>query len=196
MAFLRFSEVRAAARSALRPLQKSASTLLKEERSLAPADAKFAVFLSHSSQDADDILGVKRLIEAEGLTVYVDWITDSALDRNKVDGNTAKLLRLRMNNSSNLIYADSATAEDSKWMPWELGYFDGIRPSHIFVLPLVTSVDSEYKGREYLDLYPKAEAIKDLYGRTRLGFEDVNDGQQRRTIMLKEAAWGPGIDLS
>lgn len=177
-------------------LQKSASAVLKEERGSAPRDAKFDVFLSHSSLDAADILRLKRMIEGEGLTVYVDWDSDGSLDRKRVTIATAELLRHRLKSSSNLIYADSANAEGSKWMPWELGFFDGFRPHHIFVLPLVESKDAEYSGREYLNLYPKLDAIKQLYGRTQLGFEKVNSGLQTRTIMLKDAAFGSGVFLN
>ena len=136
------------------------------------------------------------MIEGEGLTVYVDWDSDGFLDRNRVTIATAELLRHRLKSSSNLIYADSANAEESKWMPWELGFFDGFRPQHIFVLPLVESKDAEYSGREYLNLYPKLDAIKQLHGRTQLGFEKVSSGLQTRTIMLKDAATGSGIFLN
>ena len=89
MAYLRFSELRA---STLLTLQKSASSVLKEERSLAPRDAKFHVFLSHSSLDAADILRLKRMIEGEGLTVYVDWDSDGSLDRNRVTVSNCRTL--------------------------------------------------------------------------------------------------------
>jgi hypothetical protein len=92
---------------------------------------------------------------------WIEWeqrVDDSALDRSTVNRATAELLRARMRASLNLVYANSANAADSKWMPWELGFFDGIKPSHIFVLPLVASSDNEYKGREYLNLYPNLDA--------------------------------------
>lgn len=34
----------------------------------------FDVFLSHSLHDAPLILGLKRVLEADGLSIYVDWI--------------------------------------------------------------------------------------------------------------------------
>ena len=163
---------------------------------MARADATFDVFLSHSSEDGDTILGVKRMIEASGLSVYVDWIDDSALDRSTVNRATAELLRARMRASLNLVYANSANAAESKWMPWELGFFDGIKPNHIFVLPLVASSDNEYKGREYLNLYPNLDAISDFAGRIALGFENVKFGDRRHTVTLKDAARGSGIFLS
>jgi hypothetical protein len=50
-------------------------------------------------------------------------------------------------------------------MPWELGYFDGFRPSFVWILPLVDESDSEYKGQEYLGLYPPVEKLSSLAGR-------------------------------
>lgn len=195
MAYLRFSDLQPYARTTRDSLQKSASRVLKEERSLAADDAHFHIFLSHSFKDAELILQLKRLIEANGLTVYVDWETDDALDRNAVTRRTASVLRNRMKHSDSLVFADSAHAEQSKWMPWELGYFDGLKPNHIFVLPLVENSDTEYKGREYVDLYPKIDAVRDLPGRARLVFEDVRSGTSRRMVLLKEASVGVGLYL-
>src|SRR2546421_12943190 len=123
MAFLTESRARSAAPYQTRSyaeaeLRKSAAT---------PLSTTFDVFLSHSFLDAQIILGVKELLEAEGLRVYVDWIEDAQLDRSRVTAKTADLLRNRMRHSESLIFATSATSSQSKWMPWELGYFDGFK---------------------------------------------------------------------
>ncbi len=60
------------------------------------ANDSFDVFLSHSSKDAEVILGIKLLLEGQGLSVYVDWIVDTQLDRTKVNAETAETLRDRM----------------------------------------------------------------------------------------------------
>ena len=44
-------------------------------------DQTFDVFLSHSYLDADLVLGLKEQIEQMGYSVYVDWVTDSELER-------------------------------------------------------------------------------------------------------------------
>src|SRR6266498_5013027 len=159
MAYLRISEARAAARAALIPLQKSADQVLTEEARTAPAAKTYDIFLSHSYEDAELIYGVKKLIEDLGLTVYVDWIEDAKLDRSKVSTATAAVLRARMRCSSSLIYAHSANSPKSKWMPWELGYFDGFKPSQVWILPLVATSDSEFENQEYLGLYPPVEKL-------------------------------------
>ena len=191
MAYLRIVEARAAGQTVRSYLGKSASQILTEDARRTTVRDSYDVFLSHSYKDAEVILGVRKLIENLGLTVYVDWIDDPGLDRGRVTSATAKILRERMRQSSSLVYAHSANAEDSAWMPWELGYFDGFKPMHIWILPLVAERDSEFTGREYLGLYPSVEKLSSLAGRLDLGFPDV--GEQRVNIPLKEAAKGSGV---
>lgn len=135
----------------------------------APLTTAFDVFLSHSILDAAIILGVKTLLEAEGLRVYVDWIEDDRLNRSRVTSATAAVLRERMRHSRSLIYATSSTASQSKWMPWELGFFDGFRPGHVAILPLVAASTSDFTGQEYLGLYPYVEDVLAIGGRRALG---------------------------
>jgi|ERR1700722_7016647 len=132
-------------------LRKSASTL---------PDTRFDIFLSHSSEDARVIAGVKALLEQEGLSVYVDWLEDPQLDRTRVNAATAGLLRVRMNHSGYLLYASSNSSSNSKWMPWELGYFDGRRPGHVGIVPIVANPADSFRGVEYLGLYPIIERVR------------------------------------
>jgi hypothetical protein len=138
-------------------LRKAAST---------SRDARFDVFLSHASEDARIIAGVKALLEQEGLSVYVDWLQDPQLDRTRVNAATAELLRVRMNRSGYLLYASSNSSSNSKWMPWELGYFDGRRPGHVGILPIVASAGETFLGVEYLGLYPLIERVRFQRGGT------------------------------
>lgn len=133
---------------------KAATRILKEEATAATYHDQFDIFLSHSSKDADLILGGKAILESLGYKVYVDWIDDAQLDRTKVDSDTADLLRARMRQSNSLIWVATEAASESKWMPWELGYFDGYKPKHVAILPLVDSPYDAFKGQEYLSLYP------------------------------------------
>ncbi|MBN9616035.1 MAG: hypothetical protein BGO25_10280 [Acidobacteriales bacterium 59-55] len=191
MAYLKVSEARAAAQPTLARLQKSASGILKQESRSLDAAKTFDVFLSHSYQDAEVILGVKAIMESLNLTVYVDWIDDSGLDRTKVTHKTAEILRRRMRAAGCLVYAHSSNSGDSTWMPWELGYFDGFKPAHLWILPIVSDYDSEFKSQEYLSLYPTVDKISSLAGHINLGFTDA--GVQKRDIPLVEAARGTGV---
>jgi hypothetical protein len=125
----------------------------------------FDIFLSHSYADAEVVLGVKRLLEAEHLTVYVDWIEDGQLDRTKVTVENAEQLRGRLQHSKSLIYVSSRASVTSRWMPWELGYFDGSSPGHVAILPLVASEGDDFVGQEYLSLYPYVESVPLAAGR-------------------------------
>lgn len=193
MAYLRFSEARAAGVAARSYLSKSASQIITEESRRFSSTERYDVFLSHSYQDFDVIYGIKTIIERLGLKVYVDWIEDSGLDRAKVTTGTAQVLRGRMQTCSCLVYAHSPNATQSAWMPWELGYFDGLKPSHVWILPLVSEYDSEFKGQEYLGLYPPIEKLEDLPGRLNLGF--LNVGDARSSIPLAKAASGSGVQF-
>ena len=138
-----------------KPLYKSATRILSED-SLSFSEGKsYDIFLSHSFADADAIYGVKSLIEDMGYDVYVDWIEDSDLDRNKVTKETAALIKARISACKSLFFATSDTSPNSKWMPWELGYFDGLK-SKVAILPVIKKEEKtdNYVGQEYLGLYP------------------------------------------
>lgn len=123
---------------------------------------QFDVFLSHSIRDAELVLGVANILEEMGKRVYIDWVVDKQLSRDSVTKETAETLRNRMNQSSRLLYLATDNASSSKWMPWELGYFDGLKSGKVAILPLVDSEYSSFRGQEYLGLYPALdkEALK------------------------------------
>jgi len=175
MPYLRIAEARAASQNVRSYVSKSASQILTEDSRRFSSSDRYDIFLSHACKDGEVILGVKSLIEAQGLTVYVDWIDDAGLDRGRVTRSTAKVLRERMRASSCLVYAQSANAGASSWMPWELGYFDGFKPAFVWILPLVSESDSEFAGQEYLGLYPPIEKLSSLGGRVNLGFTRFGD---------------------
>ena len=191
MAYLKVAEVRAAARAGL-PVQKSAGRVLGEQARAFDAASGYDIFLSHSFDDAELIYGVKRMIENLNLSVYVDWIDDPSLDRNRVTVKSAAALRERMKACSSLVYAHSANSSSSVWMPWELGFFDGMKPRQVWILPLVATYDSEFKDQEYLGLYPAVEKLSDLGGgRTKLGFDNV--GRDNHQVLLEKAVRGNGV---
>lgn len=132
-------------------LSKAASTALD----------KFDIFLSHSISDAQVILGLKKVLEALGNRVYVDWIEDTLLSRDHVSAQTAAILRRRMRESDSMIYATSRAASQSRWMPWELGFFDGIKgESRVAICPIEVSSASSFVGQEYLGLYKTLEKLR------------------------------------
>jgi hypothetical protein len=132
---------------------RTAKTVLKEEVATAKTKARFDIFLSHSTSDAEIILGVKGVLEDYGKTVYVDWLEDPQLDRANVTAANAEVIRLRMRQCKSLVYVHTANSGSSKWMPWELGYFDGFNGA-VAILPVTQNHQTSYEGQEYLGIYP------------------------------------------
>jgi hypothetical protein len=150
------AEARAAAQGGTRKYAaESAEVVLESVRAKTRDSETFDIFLSHSIADAELVLGVKQLLEQQGATVYVDWSHDRQLDRSKVNTDTAALLRQRMRQSKSLIYLATDAATTSKWMPWELGFFDGYRSGGVAIMPLLDRETDGFAGQEYLGLYPR-----------------------------------------
>jgi hypothetical protein len=133
--------------------KKSATAVLSETTQGVVDHQVFDVFVSHSIKDAQVILGVAEVFEQKGFRVYVDWIVDAQMNRAAVNASTAAKLRLRMKQSKSLIYVHSVNSSTSNWMPWELGYFDGLN-GPIAILPIANSNVEGFKGEEFLGLYP------------------------------------------
>lgn len=139
-------------------LMSSVKSSINEEtyRYIKNSDDEFDIFLSHSYQDKEIIPYLKKTLENLGFRVYVDWINDKFLTRENIDKKTAALLQKRMNQSKSLFYATSQNSKKSKWMPWELGYFDGIKNKRVAILPIEKELkypNKNFKGQEYLSLY-------------------------------------------
>jgi hypothetical protein len=161
MALLTFRELRERAITSTR-FASAAEVLTEATRSFQP-NRSYDVFLSHSIKDAPAVLGLKTLIESHNLSVYVDWVEDTLLDRGHVTPATAAVLRSRMRSCRSLLYASSPNATGSKWMPWELGYFDGYR-QRVAIVPIVDAPLNSFVGQEYLGLYPYADQRRATYG--------------------------------
>lgn len=82
-----------------------------------------------------------------------------------------------MQNSDCLLYASSDNSPDSKWMPWECGYFDGIK-SRVAICPIsesaTQSLFEEYNKQEYLSLYPYLT-------------NDLTQGTNKENLWIKES---------
>jgi hypothetical protein len=105
MAFLTRDAMRSVGRryiAAQRSLAKSDRAIITEATTF-DADTTYDVFLSHAVRDRQLVIGVKRRLEAENLSVYVDWIDDADLDRTAVTEDNARRLRLRLRRCKSLI---------------------------------------------------------------------------------------------
>lgn len=116
----------------------------------------YDVFISYSWNDRAYAYKVLKLLERCGYTAYVDF-NDLKLDRAKVDENTAKRLVEKMKKCKGLLYLYSPSSSVSKWCPWEVGVFSGIKNFRCANLPIIDNHSDEFKNQEYLELYPYVE---------------------------------------
>jgi hypothetical protein len=160
---------------------RTASAKLATESAAFSAAKIYDIFLSHSALDAEIIYGLKIELEGLGFSVYVYWIEDPQA-RETVNGETAVKLKVRMQSCTGLLYAASGNASASRWMPWELGYFDGIK-QRVAVVPIEkdnrTCYFRGFKGQEYLDLYPYVSLSE---GATNLPWIWARDGNPVSTL--------------
>ena len=140
----------------IKALHKTASQLLLEHAytQYTSLQDTYDIFMSHSYMDADLISNIYYVLTNQfRYSVYIDWIDDPFLDRHEVTMETASIIRDRMDRCSSLFYVRTENSEDSKWMPWECGYFDGIK-HRVAILPITESITDDFTGQEYLSLYP------------------------------------------
>lgn len=117
------------------------------------ANKLFDVFLSHSSLDKENVFEVKTLLNAKGLTVYVDWIEDrESLKRDLTCAETAKVIIERIRKSKAIVYIKTENSAMSLWTPWELGYAQALGKK-------ICVLETEYiiGTPQYLDIYDKAK---------------------------------------
>jgi len=115
----------------------------------------YNIFLSPGFLDAQILLGLAKELEDQGLSIYIDWIEDQLLDRSQVTTTTAEVIRNRMRGCDSLIYVWSENVGNSKWIQWQLGYFEAYN-GHVAILPIVSSnkEEEEFNGVEFVGLYP------------------------------------------
>jgi len=155
MALFTEAQLRAAAKVSLQKSHSpTASRVLLEKSEAAAARTDFDMFLSHSVTDAELVLGMVQILEGMQYRVYVDWLVDTQLDRSQVTAGTARILRDRMKTCRSLLFLTTGNSVNSKWMPWECGYFDGFREKVTIVPYFTRSTGNGYYGQEYLGIYP------------------------------------------
>ena len=119
----------------------------------------YDIFLSYSWNDRSFAYKVVELLKSCSYTTYVDY-SDSQLDRRHVSEKTAKRLVEKMKKCKGLLYLYSPSSSVSKWCPWEVGVFSGIKNFRCANLPLVEVSGESFNGQEYLDIYPYVEYEK------------------------------------
>lgn len=137
-----------------------------KKKKTAKWDKHYDIFLCHSTSDYEEIRALKAYYENRGKCAYVAEIDDPQITLDGVNKATAEVLQKRMQNSDNLYYVLSKNSKKSKWMPWEIGFFDGKKGSYnIKIVPIIDKNDYEvlsFPGQEYLELYMDSVIIKTL----------------------------------
>lgn len=114
------------------------------------------VFLSHKHDDLDDLKDVIGFLESEyGVKVYIDSRDPSMPPF--TSGQTATNLKNRIKQCNKFILLATNAAIESKWCNWELGYGDAQKfKDNIAIFPIkpAGTYDYNYKGTEYLSIYP------------------------------------------
>jgi len=116
----------------------------------------FDVFLSHSSLDKIKVLGIYHILQGRGYSVYLDSICDPHLNRALVTRSTATTIRRRMTQCRSLFVATSSNTPASQWVPWELGFTDGLT-GKAAVLPILPEGTVSFGGLTYFELYPTVQ---------------------------------------
>jgi TIR domain-containing protein len=151
---------------------KEARKNLAERKS----QAELVVFVSHSHKDKELVSYVEGLVShaiGSQAQVYVDW-RDPSMPK-VTSAHTAEVLKEKIRASSCIIGIMSETALKSTWVPWELGFGDGVLASpRIAVLPIASEEGNwNGSGSEYLGLYP--QILNDSYFRINPVVQDSSD---------------------
>ena len=128
-------------------------------------DTKFDVFLSYNIKNIEAVKAIYFVLTRKGLKVYLDCIVDPQMKRDNCGKDTAQIIHSRLMNSKSLLYAQSPSAAQSNWMPWELGVVDG-HTHKCFIMPVTADAKQVTPKREYLSLYPYVKP--DLYNAMRI----------------------------
>ncbi len=116
----------------------------------------YDVFISYSWNDKSYADKVVQLLERCGYSVYIDY-NDLRLDRANVSEDTANRLIAVMKKCKGLFHLYSPSASVSKWCPWEVGVFSGMKNFKCANLPLIDKPSDDFKKQEYLEIYPYVE---------------------------------------
>ena len=119
---------------------------------------RYDVFISHSYKDKNSVEDVVRKINATGMNCYVDWTADNDfLKRSMVSDYTKEVLKHRMKQSKCLLFLSSARSRASKWVSFELEYFEKVLKKPVYMHLLnghdehsYTSVNNDFMNLKIL----------------------------------------------
>lgn len=127
-----------------------------QTRLFSETNRRLSVFLSHKHNELEYLERVRFVLESLSAYVYVDWTDPSML--HPTDRKTAETLKGKIEQCDKFIFIASDAAIESKWCNWEIGYGDAYKykQDKIALFPIKQDY-REWKGSEYLQLYPLIE---------------------------------------
>ena len=109
------------------------------------------VLLSHKHEEVSFILKIKEFFDVQGIDIKIDWL-DPDMNQVTIEETTYKI-RQYIRNSDKFILIASESSKQSLWIPWELGFADGVKGLiDIAILP-ITYNENKWKDREYYNIY-------------------------------------------
>lgn len=118
--------------------------------------SKPMVFMSHKHSDLPLLQNVIEFFKTYmGVEVYID--SDDDVMPSKTCNKTAVRIKNVIRQSHRFILLATEAAIASQWCNWELGIGDILKfPNKMAILPIKENgtLDSDYKGNEYLSIYP------------------------------------------
>lgn len=117
---------------------------------------KRTIFLSHKHSDLEDLKDIIGFLKRNyNVDVYIDSM-DADMPQ-QTCGETAHRIKNIIQKCDRFILLATDAAIDSKWCNWELGFGDAHKyRDKIALFPIKErgSYDSQYKGNEYMQIYP------------------------------------------
>jgi len=117
--------------------------------------SKPTIFLSHKHDDLKDLQGVMGKLQELGAKIYIDSMDNKMPDQ--TSGDTAVRIKEEIKFCNKFVLLATDKAIESYWCNWELGIGDTYKfLNHIAIVPMKekATYDSNYKGNEYLQIYP------------------------------------------
>ena len=140
----------------------------KEERFIVLVEKAFGeafelkayIFISHKHNEEEYVYRLKDVLERYGFGGYVDWEDDDMPPTTSSD--TAKELKSRIEKAKKFILIATRSAIESKWCNWEVGFADAHKyEDHLALFP-VKGDFGNYKGEEYLQIYPSIQVKREM----------------------------------
>lgn len=125
---------------------------------------KLPVFISHKHSDLEELKGVIGFLESKyNVKAYIDS-RDTSMP-SKTSGETALKIKARITQCKKFIFLATDGAVESQWCNWELGFGDAqkFESNSIALFPVKErySGDADFKGNEYMEIYPHIVCRKD-----------------------------------